>query len=371
MEIKDVIESVEAYNQLTFEKRTFTNSDCEYGYRNSYFKNEHHDPHIITYITLRLSKNPGFSVNYGNLKEELTKYPEVTLETIREAVITIRRQKLPDPEVLGNAGSFFMNPIITAEHFEKLKKQFPEIPSYPASEGKIKVPAGRYKALCINSDTEALLYRNIGEYHTFELYSPEGSMNTAAYSVLHPDRMREERIRCSPDNFYADRIEEALLEVTEEEQTIVFYPANPVCHYTVEVRNVSNLKYVSPGFVTGALSGMSEGLFLGRNRIKSEPATIPFEMSSDGVSTLYADFLTFGQYESQNIHKIVIQVVMPDGNDKGYLFDVTDQVHQAPDPRNVHIILDGLPLPKPIVNGGGFLPSVDEWDNIEVDLPMK
>ena len=131
-----------AYNQLTFEKRTFTNSDCEYGYRNSYFKNEHHDPHIITYITLRLSKNPGFSVNYGNLKEELTKYPEVTLETIREAVITIRRQKLPDPEVLGNAGSFFMNPIITAEHFEKLKKQFPEIPSYPASEGKIKVPAG-------------------------------------------------------------------------------------------------------------------------------------------------------------------------------------------------------------------------------------
>ncbi len=126
MEIKDVIESVEAYNQLTFEKRTFTNTDCEYGYRNSYFKNEHHDPHIITYITLRLSKNPSFSVNYGNLKEELTKYPEVTLETIREAVITIRRQKLPDPEVLGNAGSFFMNPIITAEHFEKLKKQFPD-----------------------------------------------------------------------------------------------------------------------------------------------------------------------------------------------------------------------------------------------------
>ena len=104
MEIKDVVESVEAYDQLTFEKRTFT--------------------------------------NYGTLKEELTKYPEVTLETIREAVITIRRQKLPDPEVLGNAGSFFMNPIITAEHFEKLKKQFPEIPSYPASEGKIKVPAG-------------------------------------------------------------------------------------------------------------------------------------------------------------------------------------------------------------------------------------
>ena len=142
MEIKDVIESVEAYNQLTFEKRTFTNTDCEYGYRNSYFKNEHHDPHIITYITLRLSKNPSFSVNYGNLKEELTKYPEVTLETIREAVITIRRQKLPDPEVLGNAGSFFMNPIVPKEKLEALQQEYPRIPYYELAEDRVKIPAG-------------------------------------------------------------------------------------------------------------------------------------------------------------------------------------------------------------------------------------
>ena len=142
MEIKDVIERVGGYNQLSFEKRTFTNSDCEYGYRNSYFKNEHHDPHIITYITLRLSKNPGFSVNYGNLKEELTKYPEVTLETIREAVITIRRQKLPDPEVLGNAGSFFMNPIVPKEELEALQQEYPRIPYYELADGRVKIPAG-------------------------------------------------------------------------------------------------------------------------------------------------------------------------------------------------------------------------------------
>lgn len=189
MEIKDVIESVEAYNQLTFEKRTFTNTDCEYGYRNSYFKNEHHDPHIITYITLRLSKNPSFSVNYGNLKEELTKYPEVTLETIREAVITIRRQKLPDPEVLGNAGSFFMNPIITAEHFEKLKKQFPEIPSYPASEGKIKVPAGWLIEQCGFKgknhgpvgvyEKQALVLVNLGDARGHEIALVAESIRTA------------------------------------------------------------------------------------------------------------------------------------------------------------------------------------------------
>ena len=89
-----------------------------------------------------MDKHPRLSVNYGNLKDELAKYPEVTLKTIREAVIAIRREKLPDPEVLGNAGSFFMNPVIPAAQFEKLKTQYPEIPSYPAGEGKVKVPAG-------------------------------------------------------------------------------------------------------------------------------------------------------------------------------------------------------------------------------------
>ena len=141
-EVKDVIETVETYNQLTFEKRIFTNEECLYGYRSSYFKNEHNDPYIVTYITLRLDKHPRLSVNYCNLKDELAKYPEVTLKTIREAVIAIRREKLPDPEVLGNAGSFFMNPVIPAAQFEKLKTQYPEIPSYPAGEGKVKVPAG-------------------------------------------------------------------------------------------------------------------------------------------------------------------------------------------------------------------------------------
>lgn len=142
VEAKDVIETVEAYNQLTFEKRIFSNEECLYGYRTSYFKNEHIDPHIITYITLRLDKKPQFSVNYGGLKEELAKYPELTLNIIREVIVDIRQQKLPDPEKMGNAGSFFMNPVVSAAHFEKLKERYPSIPSYPSGEGKVKVPAG-------------------------------------------------------------------------------------------------------------------------------------------------------------------------------------------------------------------------------------
>lgn len=142
VEIKDVIETVEAYNQLSFEKRIFTRDECAYGYRASYFKNEHNDPYIVTYITLRLDKHPRFKLDYGNLKEELADVPEITLQAVRDAVIEIRRRKLPDPEVVGNAGSFFMNPVIPAVQFEKLKVRYPDMPFYPAGEEKVKVPAG-------------------------------------------------------------------------------------------------------------------------------------------------------------------------------------------------------------------------------------
>lgn len=140
-EIKDVIYNVETYHQFTFEKRIFTNEACLYGYRSSFFKNEQNAPHIVTHITLCLDKHPKFSVNYKGLSEELAG-SELTLAAVREAVIAIRRRKLPDPEELGNAGSFFMNPIIPAEQFNELKAQYPEMPSYPAGEGKVKVPAG-------------------------------------------------------------------------------------------------------------------------------------------------------------------------------------------------------------------------------------
>ncbi len=142
VEIKDVIESVETYNQLSFEKKTFTRDDCMYGYRYSYFKNEHNDPYIITYVTIRLSKNPQPNLEYGNLIQELSGTVNPGLEEVRQAVIRIRRSKLPDPEITGNAGSFFTNPVIHSDHFEQLKKQFPDIPGYPASNDKIKVPAG-------------------------------------------------------------------------------------------------------------------------------------------------------------------------------------------------------------------------------------
>ena len=189
VEIKDVIEKVETYNQLSFEKRVFTNEECLYGYRDRYFKNEHNDPHIVTYIQIRLKKKPEFSINYGNLKSELAQYSELTLQAVRDAVISIRRQKLPDPEELGNAGSFFMNPVIPIAQFEELKKKYPEIPSYPAGEELIKVPAGWLIEQCGFKgkshgqvgvyEKQALVLVNLGEAKGHEIALVAESIRTA------------------------------------------------------------------------------------------------------------------------------------------------------------------------------------------------
>ncbi|WP_106827934.1 UDP-N-acetylmuramate dehydrogenase [Parabacteroides pacaensis] len=141
VEVKDVIDSVEGYHIPTLEKQVFSKAECQYAYRSSIFKTEYADQYIIAYVNIRLSKKPLFSLSYGNLKDELAKYPEISLQTIRDAIIAIRSKKLPDPEQIGNAGSFFMNPVVTEEEFQELKNKFPDIPSYPASDNKVKVPA--------------------------------------------------------------------------------------------------------------------------------------------------------------------------------------------------------------------------------------
>lgn len=200
-EIKDVVEKVEAYNQLSFEKRTFTNEECLYGYRDSFFKNEHNDPHVVTFVYIRLSKKTRFSVNYGNLKEELAKYPELTLQAVREAVISIRRQKLPDPDKLGNAGSFFMNPVIPVARYEKLKEQHPDMPSYPAGEGKVKVPAGWLIEQCGFKgkshgavgvyEKQALVLINLGEAKGHEIALVAESIRTAVHDRFGIEIMPE------------------------------------------------------------------------------------------------------------------------------------------------------------------------------------
>ena len=141
-EVKDVIETVEAFNQLSFEKKIFSNQECCYSYRSSFFKNENNDPHIVTYVNIRLRKHFQFNLSYKELQKELLPFDNPDLQAVRDAVILLRRRKLPDPEMLGNAGSFFMNPVITVAHFESLKDKYPNIPFYTVDDGQVKLSAG-------------------------------------------------------------------------------------------------------------------------------------------------------------------------------------------------------------------------------------
>ncbi|MDR1937451.1 MAG: UDP-N-acetylmuramate dehydrogenase [Tannerellaceae bacterium] len=142
VEVKDLIEAVEAYHQESMEKHIFPNEACRYAYRSSRFKEED-GAYILTHIRLRLSKTPRLVLHYGNLKERLSSSsPSPSLPDVRRLILSVRKEKLPDPEQFGNAGSFFMNPLIPAGHFEALKTQYPDIPSFPAGGEQVKIPAG-------------------------------------------------------------------------------------------------------------------------------------------------------------------------------------------------------------------------------------
>ena len=142
MEIQNQIESVTGIDLETLQEYTIEKADCKFAYRDSIFKNELKNRFIITSVVFKLDKFPEFILNYGDLKAETEKQGAVNLRTIRQTVIRIRESKLPDPKVMGNAGSFFKNPVIETKLAEQLKATNPTLPVYPASEGKSKLAAG-------------------------------------------------------------------------------------------------------------------------------------------------------------------------------------------------------------------------------------
>ena len=145
VELKDTFISCEAMNIQTQELRTFTKEECDFGYRNSIFKEELKGQYIITSVIFELSSHQHtIKTNYGAIKSELKNdgIENPTIQDISKAVISIRNSKLPNPKVLGNSGSFFKNPVISCSEFELLKIQFPKIPYYKVSETNVKIPAG-------------------------------------------------------------------------------------------------------------------------------------------------------------------------------------------------------------------------------------
>mgnify|MGYP002794895354 CR=1 FL=1 len=141
VEVKDLITAVETVN-IQAEERVYLVEECGYTYRNSIFKRPENKATFVTYVRFRLSKEEHYTLDYGTIRQELEKYPSLTLSVVRKVIIAIRESKLPDPKVLGNAGSFFKNPVVSQAQADFLTKKYPDMPRYATGEGRVKLAAG-------------------------------------------------------------------------------------------------------------------------------------------------------------------------------------------------------------------------------------
>lgn len=238
--------------------------------------------------------------------------------------------------------------------------------------GKISVPAGTYRALCINNDVSSVIYTDVDRFDDFEAYTNESSMAGLPRNTSDdPLETINESVRYSPDMLWADRKDDIHILYGKAEQSITLYPDTAVCRYTVEVRNVTNLEGIPSSNITGALTGVSGGLKVGRNVLDNLPVTIPFGTHHDGPSTIVADFLAFG-HKKESGHKnwLFIYVEVPGAGKYYNVYDVTEQLSKAAGSRHVHILIEGLPLPKPVENEGGLKPEVDDWQEVPVEVQM-
>ena len=143
VEVKSLIGKVKAIEISSGELVEFSAEECQFGYRTSIFKTTHKNKYFITSVVYRLNKKPEFHISYGAIVEELDKLPgELSIQKISQAVINIRQSKLPDPKLIGNAGSFFKNPVVKRADYQKLLTEHPEIPVYPVDESRVKFAAG-------------------------------------------------------------------------------------------------------------------------------------------------------------------------------------------------------------------------------------
>ena len=171
VEVKDLITSVETIG-LDGQKHVFQQDECQYAYRDSIFKRAEMKQFFVTYVNFRLSKEEHYKLDYGTIRKEIGDVAQVSLPLVRQTIIGIRQSKLPDPKVLGNAGSFFTNPIVGREKWQSLLEQYPKMPYYEVDAERVKIPAGwmieqagwKGKALgpAAMHDKQALVLVNLG-----------------------------------------------------------------------------------------------------------------------------------------------------------------------------------------------------------------
>lgn len=265
------------------------------------------------------------------------------------------------------------------------------------SGGQIDIQVGKYRVLCHNNDTETVLMRGTEDFYTHEAFTRNGDIfeniygSSARSSAPRAAGAEDERVVLEPDMLWGcvaldveitetgisyvsvHGDESSVKQSFSTEMVITLYPHEQICTYTYEIRNVKGLDRVSQ--MCGSLTGMAPSMLFHDESLGQECVTLPFDAHAGDATTIVGKFLTFGHNETNEApHRMLLYVWMDNGEKycygtEGERFNVTGQVHSASDKRHVHIVIDGLDLPKPI--GGGELDtSVDDWHEINEDIHM-
>lgn len=260
----------------------------------------------------------------------------------------------------------------------------PVLVAFPGRNGGLlRLPPGKYEAVSHNSILSSwAIFRGTETIDDYEIYTDDAGYLTVTgvsiHSLPRSGNAGDERIAITPEMLWNGHEHDISIASNPKEPVeIVFTPEEAICYYDVTIYNVKNLKYLNDSRIDATLSGMAEGFLHGSHSPTSIAATMLFTLyasarnSSGGSDILKSSFYTFGEPAGLSPkHTVSIYVLYNDGTAGSFYYDVTDQVHNAPDPRHVHIVLDGLTLPKPLVNGGGLHPTVNEWEEEYVSLDM-
>lgn len=262
--------------------------------------------------------------------------------------------------------------------------------------GEVSLRTGRYRIIAYNNDTEASLFGHLHDYDAHMAYTRQGNVLEPVLGDLAASPANGETVVVCPDDIFGctaieveitedgvsylcipiDEADDYIgLPVTTDEQVITLFPQDMLCHYSYEVLHVSGLERISQ--LCGSLSGMCPSVSMAAASKHTLPVTLPLsaEISNDG--RIVGEFLTFGHHdEVENPHRMEFYVWTHDGR-KLVLghgqenFDVTGQVHSAPKPRRVHLVIDHLEIPPPALQGtGDAMPSTDDWFEVNRDLNL-
>lgn len=243
--------------------------------------------------------------------------------------------------------------------------------------GIIEIPKGKYRVITYNNDTDGVQFDGIDLFHEHTAYTREGGlfepvghygMNSRAPRAAGAE---EEAVHICPDEMWG--CTDVTVEVPAIGDVIYLYPHELTCVYTYEIRNVKNLDVVTQ--LSASLSGMSPELRFHDETLGKKPVTHPFDANIADEKTITGRFITFGHHEElSDPHKMMLYIWTNEGKQFAFgandpKFDVTTQVHEAPNRRRVHLIIDGLEIPRDEA-GNDFEAGADDWEEIEVDIPV-